>query len=259
MVETGPAYILGLDLHGTLLEPGEIIRPELVSMVTEGLARIKDRVSRFICTGNDLQFVKDTVPVEILNEVDGYVLETGCSLSPDGLTEKVLTTKEELKTIWELEGEFRRHEFPEINYFAHRLTTISMFCNEPRMLYEKVSGFVKGTPFESQVNVTYSSVAVDVLPVGYNKYTGLAAVADDREIIGVADSMNDQDLLAESEFSLAPANIAPELRPLLENAGRDAVPLGEALELVYGTVLVAEKGETEGVLEILEFLDRMLA
>lgn len=259
MVETGPAYILGLDLHGTLLEPGEIIRPELVTMVSEGLARLKDRVSRFICTGNDLAFVKDAVPSEILNEVDGYVLETGCSLSPDGLSEKVLTTKEELKTIWELEGELRGGPFPEINYFAHRLTTISMFCNEPRSLYEKVSGFVEGTPFQNKVRVTYSSVAVDVLPAGYNKYTGLAAVAGDREIIGVADSMNDQDLLAESEFSLAPANIAPELRPLLESSGRNAVPLGEALELVYGTVLVAEKGETEGVLEILEFLDKMLA
>ncbi|MFO8055925.1 MAG: hypothetical protein R6V10_01340 [bacterium] len=259
MVETEPAYILGLDLHGTLLEPGEVIRPELVNMVSEGLARIKDRISRFICTGNDLKFVKEKVPPEILEQVDGYVLETGCSLSPDGETEKILTTKEELKTIWELEGQLRAQSFPEINYFAHRLTTISMFSDDPRSLHEKIEGFVGDSNFHDRVQVTYSSVAVDILPVGYNKYTGLAAVAGDREIIGVADSMNDQDLLADSHFSLAPANIATELRPLLEKAGRNAVPLMEAPDLISGTVLIANKAETEGVLEILDFLDRMLA
>jgi hydroxymethylpyrimidine pyrophosphatase-like HAD family hydrolase len=226
--------------------------------IAETLARLKGRVLRFLCTGNDLEFVRRKVPKAILDQMDGHVLETGCSASRDGETEEVLTTEPEQATIRELTALLRAADFPEINYFAHRLTTISMFCDDPPAFFEKTRAFVQPTRFQPLVHVTYSSVAVDVLPQGYNKYQGLAKVAEGKKTIGIADSMNDRALLEESDFALAPANLAPELVPLLEKAGRKIVPLPAATGLMPATVIKASRRETEGVLEILAFLDRVL-
>jgi hydroxymethylpyrimidine pyrophosphatase-like HAD family hydrolase len=259
MVEGTPGYMLGLDLHGTLLEPGEIIREELVGPVKKGLSRIADRMERFLCTGNDLGFVKRKIPRPILEEIDGCVLETGCSVSPDGEREQVLTTGEERGTMKGLEKLLRDADFPEVNYFAHRLTTISMFCDDPEAYFRKVVEFVGPTIFNDLVHITYSSVAVDILPRGYNKHRGLTAQAKGRKTIGVADSMNDRALLGEADYAFAPWNMASALKPELEKKGRKVVPIGEARGLQSSSVIVASKKETRGVLEILGFLDRVLA
>jgi len=252
------SYIIGLDLHGTLLEPGEIIRPEHIDPVASGLARIKDRATRFICTGNDLGFVLKKVHPKILQQIDGHVLETGCSASLDGQAEQVLTTEEEMRIITDLEQKLREEGFPEINYFAHRLTTVSMFCNHPREFRSKVAAFVESRGFGRQVEVTYSSVAVDVLPRGYNKFTGLARVAEGGMTIGVADSMNDSALLVQADYALAPANLAPELEALLKKNGRTVEPIKGREALERGVAMKAAQKETRGVIEILQFLDRAL-
>jgi hydroxymethylpyrimidine pyrophosphatase-like HAD family hydrolase len=256
MVGAGPAFILGLDLHGTLLEPGEIIRPGLVGPVSAALAKLRGRVARFLCTGNDLAFVKRKVPAPILAQIDGYVLETGCSLSRDGEAEEVITSTAERAAIAGLEAKLRAARFPEIAYFAHRLTTISLFCDDPRGFFARVDEFTRRSGYYGQVSITYSSVAVDVLPRGYDKHRGLAAAAAGKKTIGVADSMNDAALLAESDYAFAPANLAPELKPLLASRGRSLVPLSKARALTPGVVMVADQKETEGVIAVLAFLDR---
>jgi hydroxymethylpyrimidine pyrophosphatase-like HAD family hydrolase len=258
MVGAGPAFILGLDLHGTLLEPGEIIRPGLVPLVSAALARLQGRAARFLCTGNDLEFVKRKVPASILAEIDGHVLETGCSVSPDGAREEVITSQAERAAIAGLEALLRAARLPEINYFAHRLTTISMFCDDPRGFYARVDEFTRGTEYYDLVTITYSSVAVDVLPRGYDKHRGLAAAAAGKKTIGVADSMNDAALLAQSDYAFAPANLAPELGPLLAGRGRSVVSLATARALRPGVVMVADQRETEGVIAVLDFLDRKI-
>ena len=258
MVGGAPAYILGLDLHGTLLEPGELLRPELVPRVAAGLARLRGRARRWLCTGNDLEFVRRKIPAAVLDEIDGYVLETGCSHSRDGREEVVDTTDVERATIARLEQLLRGAGFAEINYFAHRLTSISMFCDRPLEFFRAVQGFVTGTEFSDRVMVTYSSVAVDILPAGYDKHRGLVRAAEGLKTIGVADSMNDLALLSRSDFPLAPANLAPELRPLLERAGRRIIPVGASDALQPGAVVVATARETEGVIELLDWLDRVI-
>jgi hydroxymethylpyrimidine pyrophosphatase-like HAD family hydrolase len=257
MVAVPPGLVLGLDLHGTLLEPGEIIRPEMIGPVAAAIARLRDRVSVFICTGNDLEFVLRKVPGPILAQVSGHVLETGCSWSPDGQRELVLTRDAERRTISELEAMLREAGFKEINYFAHRLTTISMFCDDPREFFGRVRDYVAPTRFHDLVHITYSSVAVDILPRGYNKAQGLKAVAGGRPTIGVADSMNDLALLAESDYAFAPSNLAPELVPILADKERKVGPMNEINSLRRNTLAVAGKSETEGVIDILEFLHRV--
>jgi hydroxymethylpyrimidine pyrophosphatase-like HAD family hydrolase len=248
-------YFLGLDLHGTLLEPGEILRPELIPALIEGLQKIADRAVLFLCTGNDLEFVDRKIPGDLRDCFNGYVLETGCSWSPDRFQEKVLTTPEEQTLIKDLELELNEQRFTEVNYFAHRLTTISMFCNRPREFFPEVEAAVAALGVRERVLVTYSSVAVDILPRGYNKFTGLKKVAEGRKTIGIADSMNDAALLLEADFALAPQNLASELKPLLASSGRPVIPLIQATDLASRAVPISAQRETEGVLEILAFLN----
>lgn len=251
-------YILGLDLHGTLLEPGEILRPELVPALIAGLKKLADRAALFLCTGNDLEFVNRKVPAELCGCFNGYVLETGCSFSPDRKQELVLTSPEEQKLVKDLEQKLKQKKFPEVNYFAHRLTTISLFCDHPREFYAEVNEAARALGVGDRVTVTYSSVAVDVLPRGYNKFIGLKKVAGGLKTIGIADSMNDQALLLEADFALAPKNLAPELKTLLAEHGRPVIPLDQAARLIPDSVPISSRRESEGVLEILSFLDKHL-
>ena len=254
-----PGFILGLDLHGTLLEPGEVLRPELAPRVADGLRKLRGRALRWLCTGNDLEFVRRKVPPVIMTEIDGCVLETGCSHSDNGRKEVVDTTDAERAVIAALETLLRRAGFREINYFAHRLTSISMFCDRPKEFFRVVEGFVRGTEFADRVHVTWSSVAVDILPAGYDKHRGLVRAAAGRKTIGVADSMNDLALLSRSDFPLAPANLAPELFPHLAAAGRALIPCSSAPALTPASVTIASQPETEGVIELLDWLHRVIA
>ena len=257
-METKTKYTLGLDLHGTLLEPGEILRQEMVEPIRSGLALLAKRASRFICTGNDLDFVCRKIPAPILAEIDGHILETGCSVSHDSLTEQVLTSPDEQTVIFDLEKLLHQANFSQINYFAHRLTTISMFCNQPKIFWQKITEFIKTTPFFPLVHITYSSVAVDILPAGYDKHKGLTLIADGKKTIGIADSMNDLALLEKSDFALAPANLAPELLSILQKSDRQIIPLAQANKLLPNTVFIAAQPETKGVKEILDFLNRVI-
>jgi hydroxymethylpyrimidine pyrophosphatase-like HAD family hydrolase len=254
------AYIVGLDLHGTLLEPGEVIREELVPEITHALERVRQRALVYLCTGNDKSFVDRKVPESIREILDGYVLETGCSISQDKDTETVLTTMDERRTIKNLERLLKIQEFPEVNYFAHRLTSIAMFTDDPPGFFIRVKGFVDETEFREDVDVIYSSVAVDIIPKGYNKFRGLHAAAEGRKTIGIADSINDLPLLMESDYAFSPKNLAPGIIEILSHPGhhyfgrRTIKPLSQASGMQAEAILVAESTETEGVKEILEFL-----
>jgi hydroxymethylpyrimidine pyrophosphatase-like HAD family hydrolase len=247
-------FIIGLDLHGTLLEPGEKFPDELVVPVAQELDRLKSKALLWLCTGNDLSFVEKKVPEPVLDMLDGYVLETGCSVSRDKHTEEVIATAEEVKTIKDLEKMLKQMNFPELDYFAYRLTTISMFTKEPRNFFHRVKAVVDRTEFQSRVAITYSSVAVDILPRGYDKYRGLYAVSEGRKTIGVADSANDLNLLLRSDYAFAPSNFARELEPVLAEKGRKVVELPHLTSMEQNILALACQPETKGVLEILRFI-----
>lgn len=247
-------YIVGLDLHGTMLEPGERFPEELVAPVARELDRLKSKTLLWLCTGNDLSFVEQKVPAPVLDMLDGYVLETGCSISRDKRHEEMITTEDEQRMIKELEKMLAGMNFTELDYFAHRLTTISMFCKNPRQFFHKLKAVVDKTEFNDRVMVTYSSVAVDILPKGYDKYRGLYAVSGGRKTIGVADSHNDKNLLLRSDFAFAPSNFARELETEMTEKGRKIVGLPHLNALETNTLALACQPETRGVLEILRFL-----
>jgi hydroxymethylpyrimidine pyrophosphatase-like HAD family hydrolase len=255
-------YIIGLDLHGTLLEPGEVLRDELVPEIARALAAVREKALVYLCTGNDLSFVDQKVPQDLRDLLDGYVLETGCSISNDKKTETMLTSIKERRRIKELERVLNQQGFAEVNYFGHRLTSIAMFTDDPARFFKKVRGFVEATPFREAVNVIYSSVAVDIIPKGYNKFRGLVAAAQGRKTIGIADSVNDLPLLLYADHAFAPENLAPEVSGFLAHPEdplarpRGVQPLADAGGLDENKLFVAESRETKGVIEILGFLAR---
>jgi len=257
-------YIIGLDLHGTLLEPGEVLRDELVPEIARALSAVREKALIYLCTGNDLSFVDQKVPRNLRELLDGYVLETGCSVSNDKKAETMLTSLEDRNKIKELERLLNRQGFVELNYFAHRLTSIAMFTENPPGFFKKVKEFVDSTPFKESVDVIYSSVAVDIIPRGYNKFRGLVAAAQGRKTIGVADSVNDLPLLIYADHAFAPANLAPQVAGFLAHPEdpsgkqRGIKPLTEASGLDEDKLFVAESRETRGVIEILGFLARHL-
>lgn len=214
-------YIIGIDLHGTLLNPKWEIEAELLPELIEAINRVRGFCKVVLCTGNDLSFVDEVVPKEVRDLLDGYVLETGCSISEDGETEESIVEEETETMIKDLEAKLRQatedEEFPEVKYFGKRQATISMFTVDkgeglhPNVILDRVVNLVNKLGYADQVFVTRSDVAVDIIPAGHNKMTGLKKMANGLKTIGIADSLNDRALIKEADHSYVPANASKDL------------------------------------------------
>ena len=73
--------ITGIDLHGTLLSDDEVIMKNTEKDLINLLKKKPSFLKNYICTGNDLGFIKRKIPKNILDLFDGAVLETGCVFS----------------------------------------------------------------------------------------------------------------------------------------------------------------------------------
>jgi hydroxymethylpyrimidine pyrophosphatase-like HAD family hydrolase len=250
-------YALGLDLHGTLIEDGELIRPELRRPLIEALEAVKGDCRLFVCTGNDLTFLRRKISSDILSLFDGFILETGCVYS-DGAGERVLTGPGVAASSRELEAKLKGFSDPEVYKFDRRLTSIAIFTrygHSPAEYKVKVEERVRSLGYDGLFYTTHSSVAVDVVPRGFDKFTGLKAVSDGLKTVGVADSMNDIHLHIGCDYSFAPKNIGEGLRRALMESGRDVVALSDAVEIVKGVTYVADGPATEGVIQILKSIE----
>lgn len=254
-------YIIAIDLHGTLLNRDWSISGSLVPPLVSLMKKAKNIADFYTCTGNDLTFVKKHLPKKVFDCFDGFVLETGCVVS-DGREEKIITKDKEVEIIKELEKELKKQEFKELNYFARRLSSISLFTkrpydkNIPRDFYPIVNTKIKELGFENHVFATYSSVAVDIVPKGYNKFTGIKFMAKNKETIGIADSMNDKHLLLDSDYGFMPSNAPPELIGLLKKNGKNISNIDDSVSIRKNCVIQSNKEDTRAVLEVLDFLNK---
>ena len=256
-------FAVGIDLHGTLLDENWQIPDHLVEELMAALRSVRGSCELFLCTGNDLTFLDEHIGREVLSLFDGFVLETGCVVSHRG-TEGVLVPPEPLSLIHELEDRLRGRSLPGIQYFARRLATISMFTKteqggpDPTGLYPQVLREVEEMGYAEEVLVTHSDVAVDIIPAGFNKFTGLRQATEAPSLIGIADSLNDLHLIANAHQAFLPANASPALLAELGDRGREVVPLTECGSTSKGTIAITESRHTEAVIEILHFLCRHL-
>ncbi len=252
MINIKPIYV-GIDLHGTLLNKNEEIEERFHRPLEDALKKLKTKAKIYVCSGNDLPFVKEVLPKDIFELFDGFVLETGCVFS-DGKTEVVKTPESVQQKAHELRKELEQKGFSEVNEFRRRLTTVSLFCSSPKEFVKKVEGFVQKSVYRNDFSVTYSSVAVDVIPKGWDKFMGMQKLAGENTIIGIADSMNDFEFLAKSDFSFVPANAPKEVLEKLEKERKSIVNLEKMNQLEKNIIGKAKNQETEGVLEILDFI-----
>jgi len=256
-------YIIGIDLHGTLLDRDWEIKEGLIKNLKDKIKNIKDRSEIFTCTGNDITFVEKHIPEEIFDLFDGFVLETGCVIS-DGKKETPITRPEEIEMIKKLEKELKKQNFKELDYFARRLSTISLFTkdpynkNIPRDFHPIVENKVKELGYKDDVFVTYSSVAVDIIPKGYNKATGINHIAEDRKTIGIADSLNDSHLLTDCTQAFIPTNAPVELLDYLKQKNKKISNIDTGPSLFSGEVIQSNKGFTESVIEALDFIHKKI-
>ncbi len=247
-------YIIGIDLHGTMLDKNESMEEKHVRALIRALGKLKENALLYICTGNDLTFVNEKIPDTLRDVFDGYVLETGCVLS-DKSNEKQITTPTVQEHCRELKELIESKGFEQIKHQGRRLSTISLFCDAPKEFADIISKFVNTTEFSSEFQVTYSSVAVDIIPNGFHKLTGLELKADNKKTIGIADSMNDFPLLRYADFGFMPANAAPEVIAKLEADGRPTYQMDMYEQPRQGSVGIVQGIETKGVIQILQILD----
>lgn len=249
--------VVGIDLHGTLLDKDEKVPPELLPGLCEEFDKLSEFVEFYLCTGNDLTFVNNRMPEEILCRMKGYILETGCVAS-DKTTETILTPEGIQTKAKKLQNLLEGQNFPEVSYFARRLTTVSLFCDEPRSFFDTVQSFLKNTSYAGDFNVLYSSVAVDLVPTGFDKHKGLSIVADGKETIGIADSMNDLPLLKNSNYSFSPSNIPEEVVSRIQKDGKVIYHLIKTSGNFPNQLGIAATSDASGVLEILKYIQKNL-
>ena len=256
-------YVIGIDLHGTLLDDDWEIKENIKGKLITSLRSIKNFCSVYICSGNDLTFIKKYIPEEILRSFEGYVLETGCVVS-EGNNEEIIIPKDLIKDIKKLENILKDIQFEEVKYFARRLTTISLFTktetegSDPSEFYPKVKETVKKLGYGKRVHVTHSSVAVDIIPGGYNKFSGIKHIAKGLKTIGIADSLNDIHLIDKTDHSFIPENASPGLVRELRGKGKKIIKMEQTRLLGKDAVLQSRYKTTEAVVEILEFINRNL-
>ncbi len=246
-------YIIAIDLHGTLLNEHWIFSDEFIDDYLEKFDYLSNQADFYLCTGNDLQFINQYVPEIVRNTFNGYILETGCVFS-NGYKEQILTDQTTIDLIKQLESIIRNRKFEFIQTIAHRLSTISLFTTtetgglNPALFVNKIEDFVKSTPYYSEVYITYSNVAIDIIPKNYSKFTGIKHISEDKIIISLLDSMNDLDLARFSDLSFLPSNASDSLLKSIQYKKLDQNIVCQS------GIYLCSKSYTEGVLEALEKL-----
>lgn len=242
-------YIIGIDLHGTLLNGDERIDSAAESRLIFLLKNRPKNMKLYICTGNDLTFVERKLG-DHLYLFDGSVLETGAVISRDNRSEEVISNKDDINRFKQLEMKLLGYNFPELYKSARRLTSISLFVNRGESVesfYNKVVDIVgKESDF---YRVTYSSVAVDIVPKDFDKLIGLKSLGKDDDLfVGIADSLNDLELLNRCDLSFVPSNYNSGLDKIVD---RDVLPISQFRS---DAMMVASSETSAGVAEILELI-----
>ncbi|MFA4871784.1 MAG: HAD hydrolase family protein [Patescibacteria group bacterium] len=254
-------YLIGLDLHGTLLDENWKIKGNLKEKLINRLKSLKNFCRIYICSGNDLTFIHQYLPSKIFNLFDGFILETGCVIS-NGNDETIIVPQKLIAIIKELENKLKNLPTEEIKYFARRLATISMFTKhegeglDPATIHFKIKKLIEKLGYNNKVLVTHSNVAIDIIPAGYNKFTGMKLAAENLKTIGIADSLNDYQMILDADYAFMPHNASLKLINLLKRSNKKIKNIAATVKIDKNIILQSNYGDTEGVIEILDFINK---
>ena len=221
-------YIIALDLHGTLLDLNWKIKPDLENDLKNVLTNLIPNVDFYICTGNNFSFVEKYVPKDIFDLINGFILETGCILN-----QTILTDHEIISKINILKDYLIKKQYPFIKFFADRKSSISIFtCDEyggepPERYLDTITNDLQTHEYQNDFYVTYSNVAIDIIPANFSKWNTLKTIKDNTscEIISFMDSYNDKDVALYSDYTILPNNSSHELLNYLKQNNKNIIPL----------------------------------
>ena len=254
-------YIISIDLHGTLLDKNENLSKGSDDKLFQILKIKPDNVKIYICTGNDLSFIERKLGINLFNLFDGAVLETGVVISLDKENEDVLVSNSIVEDIKLLQEKLLIENYSEIYKFANRIASISMFTNYNETVVDFFSKIKTNlVSLKDKFRVTYSSVAVDIIPIGFNKFTGIKEIEKrignekSYNIIAIADSINDFELLRDADISFLPSNGNKEVIIDLEKNGKRFLDFNLEKNILTNKncFYVSNSKTTYGVIEILD-------
>src|SRR5690554_4742404 len=255
--------VIGIDLHGTLLNRDWSVSDTLLSKLTDKIKKLRSKAYIFICSGNDLGFTREVLPHHLIDLIDGYILENGCVFS-NGKEERLLIGEAQIKIIKALESDLQKMNLPDLLFFAHRLGTVSLFTRDhregklPDKLFDFLNNLLQKQTLNNEITITHSDVAVDILPAGNSKYSGLTRICPHQRIIAIADSCNDWEFLSRANESFLPYNCSSHIMNKFIEKGFSILPVERYNNAADKTVYKSEFGYTEGVLDILTKLaDRL--
>ena len=255
------SYIVALDLHGTLLDLNWKISAGQETALAERLNEIKDIADVYLCTGNDFSFVESYVPAEVMSHVKGCILESGCVLN--NLSQDIcLTTSDTIDKASRLQSYLEKKQYPFVKYFGQRKTTVTLFtCDEqsgesPEKYHDLVDKDLKSSEFGEDFYITYSNVALDIVPINHSKWYTLKKIAQDTgedcKIISFMDSYNDKEVVKYSDYSFLPQNASDSLIQYLRAHTKLIFPVGK-FHFFRGIAYLCSEKYTEAVVAGLRF------
>ncbi|HPM01338.1 MAG TPA: hypothetical protein PK816_04190 [Candidatus Cloacimonadota bacterium] len=247
--------IIAIDLHGTLLNEHWKLPERQAKAFWSLFSELKHCYDFYICTGNDYSFLTRYLTSDFLTCFTGFILETGCVYRENGL-EQILISPQLTACVKQLESDLKSADFPFIHYFATRKASISMFTHTeqtgtaPDLHYPEIKSFMANHPLANLFYVTWSNVAIDIIPKSVSKLTGVQNIADGRRIISLVDSMNDFDLAVQSDLCFLPANSS---KKLLENISYEKIDMFREIQHSKG-IYLCNKSYSEGVIEAMSLI-----
>lgn len=126
---------------------------------------------------------------------------------------------------------------------------------DPSELYPDIEKTVRKLGYDDKVFATHSSVAIDIIPKGYNKFTGMKYIAGERKTIGIADSLNDSHMLLHADYGFMPSNHSDKLFGLFECAGKKIALIKDKDMRDTNAVLKSKYSYNQGVIDILNYIN----
>jgi hydroxymethylpyrimidine pyrophosphatase-like HAD family hydrolase len=251
-------YIIAIDLHGTLLDESWQIHKDIQNDLLKSMTALQDFADFIICTGNDYSFVEHHVPSDVLKLFKGCILESG-TIYKDQTSSMSLSNETTAEYIVELRDFFVCKNYSFVKYFGERQSTISLFT------VDQSGGEVPSTflttvlkDFNTHIHadkfyVTWSNVAIDIIPYGFSKWTGINHLANDKKVISFLDSYNDKEIALNSDFVFLPSNSSPELIKTLRQNNKLVFDLGK-FHFINNHCYLSKKSYTSSVLDGLKYL-----
>jgi hydroxymethylpyrimidine pyrophosphatase-like HAD family hydrolase len=255
-------FIVAIDLHGTLLDENwkisEFAKDNLVRLLKE----MQEKADFYICTGNDYSFIKEYIPRDLFNTINGFVCESGC-VTIQNNKKTILTDEKLMQKSFELAVYLKKKNYPFLKYFGNRETTVTLFTKDekggesPENYYDILNADLQNYEFKDDFYIAWSNVAFDIIPTGFSKWNSLQKIAENKTIVSFMDSYNDKEIAMFSDYTIMPLNVSDKLIEYLRENGSLIFPL-DKFHIYKHSNFISKKTYTDAVIEGLKYIKPLI-